>query len=157
MSCWGRSRRDLNSSGGGVPYRHWVSRRQGEAAGVDQLVLPKECRKTVLQLAHSIPLGGHLGKKTATQILNRFYWPTLFRDVDDICKSCEQCQKAGNGRVSRVPMIPLPIIGEPFERISMDIIGPLPRSRSGQRYVLVVCDYTTRYPAAIPKKTIDAE
>ena len=53
-------------------------------------------------------------------------------------------------------MIPLPIIEEPFQRIAMDIVGPLPRSRQGHRYILVICDYATRYPEAFPLKTIDA-
>ena len=39
----------------------------------------------------------------------------------------------------------------------MDIVGPLPRSRSGNRYVLVICDYATRYPEAVPVRSIDAE
>ena len=39
----------------------------------------------------------------------------------------------------------------------MDIIGPLPRSMSGNPYVLVICDYATRYPEAIPLCTIDTE
>ena len=39
----------------------------------------------------------------------------------------------------------------------MDIIGPLPRSRSGNRYVLVICDYATRFPEAIPLRNIDVE
>ena len=39
----------------------------------------------------------------------------------------------------------------------MDIVGPLPRSRSGNRYVLVICDYATRYPEAIALHSIDAE
>ena len=39
----------------------------------------------------------------------------------------------------------------------MDIVGPLPQSRSGKRYVLVVCDYATRYPEAVALRTIDAE
>ena len=39
----------------------------------------------------------------------------------------------------------------------MDIVGPLPRSRSGNRYILVVCDYATRYPEAMPLRNIDAE
>ena len=39
----------------------------------------------------------------------------------------------------------------------MNIIGPLPRSRWGSWYVLEECDYTTRYPDAIPLWTIDAE
>lgn len=54
-------------------------------------------------------------------------------------------------------MVPLPIIDEPFHRIAMDIVGPLPRTRSRNKYILVVCDYATRYPEAVALKSIDAE
>ena len=140
----------------GILYRRWVPRGQTEEAGVDQIVLPRECRRTALQLAHTIPLGAHLGEKRAEQIMKRFYWPTLYRDVADFCRSCAECQKAGYRRVTRVPMVPLPVIGEPFHRITMDIVGPLPRSRAGHRYVLTICDYATRCPEAVTTKTIDA-
>ena len=50
----------------------------------------------------------------------------------------------------------MPILSEPFKRIAVDIIGPLPRSRSGKRYVLAICDYATRYPEAIPLHSTDA-
>ena len=67
---------------------------------VEQLDLPQVCRPTVLALAHTIPLAGHLGRdKTARSVLQRFYWPTLFRDVADYCKRCADCQRAGNQRV----------------------------------------------------------
>ena len=39
----------------------------------------------------------------------------------------------------------------------MDIEGPLPRSRSGHRYIIVMCDYVTRYPEEIPLRATDAE
>ena len=39
----------------------------------------------------------------------------------------------------------------------MDNVGPLPRSRTGNRYILVLCDYATCYPEAIPLRTIDAK
>ena len=39
----------------------------------------------------------------------------------------------------------------------MDIVGPLPRSRPGNRFILVICDYSTRYPEAVPLRSIDAE
>ena len=103
---------------------------------IDQLVLPSHCRKTILSLAHEIPLAGHLGqKKTAERILQRFYWPTLFQDVREVCKACPECQRTASGKTVRAPMIPLPIIEEPFQRIAMDIVGPLPRSRQGHREV----------------------
>ena len=38
----------------------------------------------------------------------------------------------------------------------MDIVGPLPRSSAGKKYILVICDYATRYPEAIPLRSIDA-
>ena len=142
----------------GLLYRRWMPPRQGtDGVEVEQLVLPKECREGVLKLAHNIPLAGHMGKeKTARRTLQRFYWPTLYGDVEKFCKGCLVCQKSSKRRVQRAPLIPLPIIQEPFKRIAMDIVGPIPRSSSGKRYILVVCDYATRYPEAIPLKSIDA-
>ena len=120
-------------------------------------MLPEQCRQGVLQLAHTIPLAGHLGKdKTAQQILQRFYWPTLYKDVADYCRCCEICQKSSRYHGQRAPLIPLPVLSEPFKRTAMDIIGPLPRSRSGKRYVLVIYDYATKYPEAIPLHSTDA-
>ena len=53
----------------------------------EQLVLPTECHRVVMELAHSIPLAGHLGKhKTTDRTLQRFYWPTLRRDVAEFCR-----------------------------------------------------------------------
>ena len=48
-------------------------------------------------------------------------------------------------------------MAEPFQRIAMDLIGPLPKSHAGNRYLLVVCDYASRYPEAVPLRSIDAD
>ena len=56
----------------------------------------------------------------------------------------------------RAPLIPLPIMEEPFKRIAMDVVGPLPRSSSGKRFILVICDYASHYPEAIALRNIDA-
>ena len=141
----------------GLVYRQWTSPGRDDVT-VEQLVLPQECRGTVLELAHKIPLAGHMGKnKTAQRILQRFYWPSLFKDTAEYCRTCAECQKTSKRKGRPAPLIPLPVMEEPFQRIAMDIVGPLPRSRSGKRYVLVICDYATRYPEAVPLHSIDAE
>ena len=143
----------------GLLYKRWIPPGcNAEEMAVEQLVLPLQCRETVLRLGHEIPLAGHLGKhKTARRILQRFYWPTLYKDVQEYCRTCGPCQKTSQWKDRKAPLIPLPVIGVPFQRIAMDIVGPLPRSRSGNRYILVVCDYATRYPEAVALKSIDAE
>ena len=142
----------------GLLYRRWKPRKSQEEDWIDQIVLPRECRRGVLHLAHMVPMGGHLGrKKTTARIQRRFFRSTLRRDVGDFCRSCEACQHVKQQPVPRVPMVPIPPVSVPFHRIAMNIVGPLPRSRSGNRFVLVVCDYATRYPEAILLKTIDAE
>uniref|UniRef100_A0A1X7U6T0 Integrase zinc-binding domain-containing protein n=1 Tax=Amphimedon queenslandica TaxID=400682 RepID=A0A1X7U6T0_AMPQE len=106
-----------------------------------QLVLPVECRAVVLKLAHEVPMAGHLGiTKTKDRILQRYYWPGIFKDVAQYCKSCEICQRSRRKNPVKVGMIPLPLKTHPFERIAMDLVGPLPRSKRGNRYILTIVD-----------------
>ena len=91
------------------------------------------------------------------RVLQRFYWPTLYKDVTDHCRSCSECQRVAPRSSIRAPLVPLPVMETPFERIAIDIVGPLPKSRVGNRFVLVICDYTTRYPDAVPLRSCDTE
>uniref|UniRef100_A0AAR2LSD6 Gypsy retrotransposon integrase-like protein 1 n=1 Tax=Pygocentrus nattereri TaxID=42514 RepID=A0AAR2LSD6_PYGNA len=128
-------------------------RQKGEQ---EQLVVPKDLRAEVLKMGHSEQWAGHMGKaKTLSRILARFYWPGLHLDVVSYCRSCPQCQlTAPSNKSDRAPLINLPIVDEPFTRIAMDIVGPLPRSRSGNRYILTLCDYATRYPEAFALRNV---
>ena len=70
------------------------------------------------------------------------------------CASCPECQLVTPPAVPRAPLRPLPLVQVPFDRI--DIIRPLERSAQGHRFVLVLIDYATRYPEAIPLRNISA-
>ena len=50
----------------------------------------------------------------------------------------------------------MPVLSEAFKSIAMDIIGPLSHSYSVKQYVIVICDYVTRYPEATPLHSTDA-
>ena len=112
-----------------------------------------------MKLAHTIQLACHLGQKnTANRFLKRFFWPQIFHDVKQYCQSCEEWQCTARKRYApKAPLVNFPIIDVPFSRIAIDIVGPLERSYSGNKYIVVVYDYATRYPEAIPLKSIDVE
>ncbi|KAJ8352126.1 hypothetical protein SKAU_G00236020 [Synaphobranchus kaupii] len=106
-------------------------------------------------LAHTHLLGAHLGvEKTLERINTWFYWPGVKKAVENYCRSCPDCQQVAPRPHLRSPLIPLAIISVPFSRIGMDLVGPLPRSSRGHQYILVVLDYATRYPEAIPLRTM---
>ena len=141
----------------GIIYRNYRSNEGEEIANIQQLVLPRVYRKKVLEVAHDIPMAGHLGKKkTLNRILQRFFWPGITTDVKQYCRACAPCQKVAK-KSNKVCLQSMPIIEEPFSRVAMDIVGPLDRSKVGNKYILVLCDYATRYPEALPLKNIDAE
>ena len=80
--------------------------------------------------------------------------PGCGRALPLVCRVPKVCPGRGG---PRAPMVPLPIVDEQFYRIAMDIVGPLPRNRSGNGFILVVCEYATRYPKAFALKSIDVE
>ena len=62
------------------------------------------------------------------------------------------------GKVTRVPLEKMPVIEIPFQRIAVDLIGPIcPASERGHKYVLTVVDYATQYPEAVALKKIYTE
>ena len=75
------------------------------------------------------------------------------------CRSCDICQRTiAKGRVPSVPLGKMPIIDTPFDRVAVDLVGPIfPPIERGSKYILTVMDYATRYPEAVPLKGIQAE
>lgn len=126
--------------------------------GIDaRIVVPQKAREIVLELGHSIPWAGHLGRqKTSAQISRHFFWPNMNKDVTEFCRTCPQCQKTASRGPPRAPLESLPVIGVPFEQLGMDVVGPLERSKKGNRFMLVITDYATRYPEVFPLKTVKA-
>ena len=124
---------------------------------VYQIVVPKQYRSEILHLAHEGPLAGHLGiNKTYQNVLQHFYWPGLRQDVVTFCKSCHTCQVTGKPNQSHrvAPLIPIPVMEEPYNRVLVDCVGPLPKTRSGNQYLLTIMCTSTRFPEAIPLRNI---
>ena len=122
-----------------------------------QIVVPKKFRTMILGEAHENVCGGHLGiQKTTEKISKNFYWPTVKKDVRKFCKSCHDCQVMGkpNQKIPKAPLYPIPIVSEPFTQVVINIVGPLPKTRSGFQYLLTIMDRTTRYPEVVPIRSI---
>ena len=140
----------------GILYR--ICKQDGKP--LKQVVVPKKFRDGVLRLAHDTPMAGHLGvKKTRTRIWGDFSWPGICGDIRRYCASCDACQRSTpKGLTPKAPLGKMPIINTPFERVAVDLIGPIvPSSDRGHQYVLTMIDYATRYVEAKPLRSIKTE
>ena len=114
--------------------------------GKRKAIVPKSLRSKVMQEAHATNTTGHLAsERTLARIKEHFYWPNMYMDVFNFCKSCTTCQQAkGKTCTQRAPLSHI-TAGAPFEIVAMDIMGPLTTTNAGKSYILVVIDYYTKW------------
>lgn len=121
--------------------------------------VPKELRAQVLKENHDDPAGGHLGVyKTYYRIKQLYYWPRMKSDIAKYIRSCRTC--LANKREQHAParlMSSHPKVTQPWQMWSTDIVVPLPRSSSGYMFILVVCDYLSKFPLFFPLRKATAK
>ena len=99
-----------------------------------RVMVPQLSREFIPNLAHGIPFAGHQEQaKTCGSLVSHFYWPQMYEKIKEFCCSCITCQANGKtGGKPKAPLSPLPVVGVPFERVVINIVGPLdPQTASG--------------------------
>ena len=110
-------------------------------------VIQRHELEPVLYMMHNDPTAGHFATDIMFhKIKSRYYWPQMYEDIRSYVQSCDSCQRRGKYKRNE-PLHPIPV-HEPFYQIGIDIVGPLPRTEKGNRYIVVAVDYLTKWPEA---------
>nr|GEU47059.1 reverse transcriptase domain-containing protein [Tanacetum cinerariifolium] len=103
----------------------------------------------ILKACHYGPTGGYHGPNyTARKVFDSgFYWPTIYRDAQNLVKNCDVCQR--QGKISQGDEIPQNSIQvcEIFDVLGIDFMGPFLSSR-GNKYILAAVDYLSKWVEA---------
>lgn len=112
----------------------------------------------ILQEHHDSPLAGHHGfEKTYSSVSKLFYWRKMDKSVKEFVRSCFTCQRVKPSVTLHPPPFPLDVPEKPWESISLDFIGPLPKSSLGHDSVLVFVDRFSKMAHFAPTTTtVDA-
>jgi transposase InsO family protein len=139
----------------GVLYRRLVVEDRNSKV---QIALPRSLRTQILERLHSDPTAGHLGTaKTIERVKARFYWIGWRRDTMRFVSHCHTCNVVKRPHKKVRPPLTQQLFGEAFERVSIDLIGPLKVTPRGYRYVVTMEDNFTKWVEATPLRTMETE
>jgi hypothetical protein len=115
------------------------------------VVVPQSLVGTVLKCYHELPFTAHQGiARTIAAIKRKYWWETLNKDVREYINACEACAKRKTGNRVTAPLGDSLEANEFLDVVSLDVVGPLPVTEDGNRYLLTFIDHFTRFCEAIP-------
>ncbi|RWS21693.1 pol polyprotein-like protein, partial [Leptotrombidium deliense] len=122
-------------------------------------VIPKRLIPNVLAIMHdSLLNGGHLGvRRTFEKTRERFWWKTMFKDCLNWVASCNVCNKVKPHKSKSAELKPIEPGSRPMSQIGLDIVGMLPRTTRGNRFIIVVTCYLSKYAITKAVKHVTAK
>ncbi|GBG61746.1 hypothetical protein CBR_g23260 [Chara braunii] len=128
-----------------------------DKAGNKGLCVPNRESLRSLFLGECHDATRHFGfKKTAANLLQRFWWSTMIRVAKLYVETCQVCQRDKPRTQAPLGLLqPLPIPERPGESLSMDFMDTLVTSKSGMRHIFVIVDRFSKYArlVAMPETT----
>ena len=139
----------------------WEELEEGLVTWRHRVYVPKDStlREDLIRLHHDTALAGHPGRyKTHEMITRNYWWPGLQKDIRKYIMGCEKCQRVKPLRQKPKSVLhPHDVPSEPWQIISVDLIGELPES-NGYNGICVFVDRFTKQIHAIPTNmTITSE
>jgi len=116
--------------------------KEGVVMKEGRIYIPEgDLRREVVQLHHSMLVGGHGGKWKMTELVTRnYWWPGVIREVRKYVEGCDACQQCKNKSEAPVEkLMPNTIPEKPWSHILADFITKLPLAQ-GYDAILVVCN-----------------
>lgn len=140
-------------------FRTWWPQREGMKPDTQrQLVIPPPLRNDVLRSAHDEMMGGHLGiDKTFQRIQEHYWWLVMWQDTKKWISTCESCQARNDPKQRKGGKLEPIMVDKIWERVGMDLVGPLPKTLRGNRYLLTMTDFFSGWveACAIPEDTTE--
>jgi len=135
-----------------------LRRRNPHAAGAAQIVLPESLRPRLLDMVHRHQLAGHPGQTRMYYAVRRtYYWPHMAADIYATVRNCAACARNRLKLRKRTNPLRLFPAKAPLEDLCIDILGPLVKTKGGNRFLLVVTDRFSKLTSVTPLARISAD
>lgn len=130
-----------------VLYKYIVSKNPLKENLAWKIVIPRENVIDTIRNNHDNLNSGHFGiHKTLEKLKLHYFWPRMFNDVKEYINKCEICKAYKHSNSSPLGLMTNPkLVDRPMLMLSIDLIGPLPKSYTKHLYILSVVDFFTKF------------
>ena len=122
-----------------------------------KIVFPKTLRARLSSLTHDPVVAGHPGQNRMYYVLRRtYYWPQMAVDVAVTVRNCGNCATTRvrlRKTLNRLKLFPATA---PLESICIDILRPLPKSKKGRKYLLLITDRFAKLTQVVALRSFTA-
>jgi len=120
-----------------------------------RLVIPDGFTKALVDEVHKNL--GHVGMYKIIKYLDKLYfWKGMYKEIKRIIKQCDLCQKTKPNNVAMTGKYCAIVPSSPHQLVTVDLYGPLPKTRRGMQYLFVIMDAFSKYVALYPIKKANA-
>lgn len=120
-----------------------------------RLYVPANDRRLLLKVAHDDPIyGGHLGHKKTKSKLAGYYWPKMGTEIESYIQSCQVCQHHKAPKKGKYGLLQPIKTSQVFERLHIDVVGPIKPSSAGNRFIITAIDAFSRFAYARARKEV---
>lgn len=114
-------------------------------------ILENDEKAYILHDYHLLPTSGHAGvRRMVNNIKSKYFWPNLESDVRRYVSKCQKCQTSKYSRSTVEPMVVTTTATSAFEKIYLDLVGPLDKDLEGNVYILSLQCELSKYVEAYP-------
>jgi hypothetical protein len=86
----------------------------------------------------------------------RYFWLNVYKDFEETVRQCAQCSQNRVQEQRKVIIMNLIPANEPLAFVAIDILGPLPKTVHGNRFLLVISYRFSKLTRTIPMRTTTA-
>ena len=148
VQYWRKHRLDLRLSSNGELVKLHGDR--------ELLIVPSGMRTELIESYHDSQF--HPGIENTMSTLGKHYiWYGMRDQVTSYVRSCEFCQRTKpNRKPQRPPMAHTDTPEEPFEKLSIDLTGPFPKTNRNNQWIVVINDHFSKRVYAKPIRNKEA-
>lgn len=125
----------------------------------NRVYVPEDMKGQVLHECHDEKTAAHGGVfKTLHRVKKLYYWPNMDTDIRAYVNKCKVCKavKQANYNLT-APMGKQRTPQRPWQMIAIDFVGPLPRSSSGNKWILTIVDCFSKMSIVCPCRDATAK